>query len=318
LSDDGNACGSSRENRGQEVSMDVQQELLERFTKSIDLPAFAWQQGFRLSADQQPGSLRMEHPRTGEAMLVEHDLDRGWRYRMVDDPQQRGSVVDFLARREGVTRTECLGRLAGCADTISGRSSQEADRYRAVLRERPEALEHARRVHEAEKLQERAAGRMLERLGVPRGALDELRFGAVRREADALALTTEPECLWASRYRKSDRAIVLVERPIDAVAYERAIGKQGVCYVATGGRLNDEKQTRLRHLLADVPAGVTVVLAFGRDQAGRALADEVQRLAPKVTMERQTPQLGARWADQMQLEQRHSLSLRRAEMGRTL
>jgi hypothetical protein len=61
-----------------------------------------------------------------------------------------------------------------------------------------------------------------------------------------------------------------------------------------------------------------VVLAFGRDQSGRALADEVQRLAPQVRMERQAPQLGARWADQMQLEQRHAVSLRRENTGPAL
>jgi hypothetical protein len=293
--------------------MDVQEDLLQRFAKTIDLPAFAWQQGFRL-ANAEPGSLAMQHPTTGERLLVERDVERGWTYRTEDDPTQRGSIVDFLARREGATRAACLERLAACADE-RGTRSQEAARYRAVLRERPEDLQRACREHEAAKAAEHAAARMLERLGVPHGSIDQSRFGPAKREADVIALTGEPEGLWASRYRPGDRAVVLVERPIDAIAYERANGRQEVCYVATGSRPDDERRKRLGHILAEVPDGVGVVAAFGRDQAGRRLAEEIQGLAPMVRMERQPPQFGARWADQMQLESRHAMSLQRVHRG---
>jgi hypothetical protein len=315
---DGNGRAPHRENRGEEMSMDVPRELLDRFARTIDLPAFAWQQGFRLSADQDPRALLMEHPRTGEALLLERDVDRGWRYRVPDDPEQRGSTIDFLARREGATPAECLERLAACAEGSGNPRSQEAARYRAVLREKPEALERARNSHEALMREELAATRMLERLGVPRAALDEQRFGAVKREADVAALMREPETLWASRHWRLDKAVVLVERPIDAIAHDRAIGRHAACYIATGAGLDDERRNRLARVLAEVPAGIGVVLAFGRDQSGRALADEVQRLAPQVRMERHAPQLGARWADQMQLEQRHAMSLRRENTGPAL
>ena len=54
-----------------------------------------------------------------------------------------------------------------------------------------------------------------------------------------------------------------------------------------------------------------MVLAFGRDEAGRRLAQDIQALAPMVRMTRHAPELGARWADQMQLERRHVASLQR-------
>src|SRR5207302_3830332 len=136
-----------------------------------------------------------------------------------------------------------------------------------------------------------------DRLGVQRGTLDEWRFGAVKRDADVTRLVVEPSELWASKYRPADKAVVLVERPIDAIAYERAHGRQAVCYLATGTKPEDEQRRKLAHILAEVPGGPSVVLAFGRDDAGRRMAAEVQALAPLVRMERHAPQLGARWAD---------------------
>jgi hypothetical protein len=280
----------------------------------LDLPALVWQQGFRVSEERQPGELRMRHPMTGDSLILEKDPQRGWTYASTDRPAERGSVVDYLMRREGASRAECLERLVACADE-RGLRSQEAARYRAVLRERPEALEVARRDHEQARAAEQAAKRILERYGVPGGAIDEARFGRSRREEDAAALTQEPQALWASRYRPSDRAVVLVERPIDAIAYERVLGKRDVCFIATGSNPDAEQRKRLAHILAEVPDRVGVVLAFGTDRAGRKIAEEIQASAPMMRMERQAPQFGARWADQMQLETRHALSLQRVNRG---
>jgi hypothetical protein len=291
--------------------MDVQEELLQRFARMIELPAFMGQQGFELTKHQEPGRLCMGRPSTGETFLLEKDVERGgWTYASATNPADRGSVVDFVTRRDGVSRKACLDRLLACSDE-RGRGWDEATRYRAFLRAVPEDLARATRDHEQVKRTELAASTTLERLGVARGTLDEWRFGGVKRDADVTALVTEPKALWASKYRPGDKAVVLVERPIDAIAYERAHGRQAVCYLATGSRPDDEQRRKLAHVLAEVPDGARVVLAYGRDDAGRKLAAEVQSLVPLVRTERHAPGLGARWADQMQLERRHALSLRR-------
>ncbi len=292
--------------------MDVQDELLQRFARAIDLPAYLGQQGFRLASGQAPGQLCMARAETGEVVRLDKDVERGgWNYASVTDPKDQGSVADFVMRRESGGRAACVERLAACADE-RGQRSGEATRYRAFLRAMPDDLRRAVQQHEHIKLTEHAASKALERFGVPRGSLDESRFGAARCEADVVGLASEPKALWASRYRATDKAVVLIERPIDAIAYERAHGRQQVCYLATGGKLDAERRQKLAHLLAETPGGVGVVLAYGRDAAGRQMAAEVQALAPMVRMERRAPELGARWADQMQLERRHALSLRRA------
>jgi hypothetical protein len=248
---------------------------------------------------------------TGERLLLDKDVERGgWSYVSASNQTHRGSVVDFVTRHDGVSRKACLERLIACCDE-RGRGSAEATRYRAVLRAMPEDLARATREHEEAKRNELAANMTLDRMGVARGTLDEWRFGSARRVADVSTLINEPKALWASKYRAGDKAIVLVERPIDAIAYERSHGRQSVCYFATGSRPDEEQRRRLAHVLAEVPGGTRVVLAYGRDDEGRKLAAEVQALAPLARMERHAPDFGARWSDQMQLERRHALSIRK-------
>jgi hypothetical protein len=296
--------------------VDVQEELLQRFGRMIDLPAFLGQQGFELSARQEPGCLCMTRPSSGDTLRLEKDVERGgWSYASATDPSDRGNVVDFVARHDSITRKACLDRLVACCDERAY-ASPEATQYRAFARDMPPDLARAVRDHERTRLEELAGSKALDRLGVAHGTLDEWRFGAVRREADVSTLMGEPKTLWGSRYRAGDKAVVVVERPIDAIAYERAHGRQAACYLATGSNPPEEERKRLAHLLAEAPEGTRVVLAFGRDDAGRRLAKEVQTLAPMTRMERHAPELGVRWADQMQMERRHALSLQRVGAAR--
>jgi len=124
-----------------------------------------------------------------------------------------------------------------------------------------------------------------------------------------------PGFLSPSRYKATDRKLVLVERPIDAVAFEARHGRQEACYIATGSALDPERKRRLAHVLAEA-RGVEVVLAYGRDRRGEELAAEVQALAPLSRFERRGPDIAVRWADQMQLEARHARSLGRIGSGR--
>lgn len=295
--------------------MDIQEELLQRFARMVDLPAYLGSRGFALSEQHVAGRISMISRSTGETLRLEKDVERGeWSYFSKQDPSDRGTVADFIARREGLARNACVDRLAACCDW-RGRGSAEATRYRAFLRAVPQDLARAMREHEHARLKALGATRALERFGVQRGTLDEWRFGGVKRDADVTRIVSEPAELWASKYRPGDRAVVIVERPLDAVAYERAHGRQQVCYLATGTKPDDEQRRRLAHVLAEVPGGTSVVLAFGRDDAGHRMVAEVQALAPLVRMERHAPALGPRWADQMQLERRHALSMRRVVVG---
>jgi hypothetical protein len=293
--------------------MDTRELLLERFEKTIDLPAYLSSRGYTPAT--QPSSadhVAMTGP-GGESLQLRRDIDRGvWTYSDLKNPGDRGSVMQFLERREGLDSRAAFELLIACADQRR-RDVPVAVRYREHVHNKPAELRRAETAHVVEAEHQRSANRVLERLGVAPGEFDSWRFGVVRSESDAIRLVAEPRTgnVWTSPYRPTDRKLVLVERPIDAVGYERRLGAQEACYVATGGALDAERRRRLGHVLAEIPAGTAVVLAFGRDRQGEDLAAQVRGLSPMLRSERQGPEHGARWADQMQMEGQLARSLRR-------
>lgn len=150
---------------------------------------------------------------------------------------------------------------------------------------------------------ERAALRDLQRLGVESTTFDEGRFG---RPSMRLG---EPATLEHSRYRIGDRAIVFVERAIDAVAFEQKHQPRDACYVYTGDSPKADVKQKVAHMLAGAPPELKVVLAFARDRRGTDLAEQVLEIAGHRQVERRAPEYGTRWADEMQIKERHRASL---------
>jgi hypothetical protein len=278
--------------------------LLEQLAKRIDLPAWVIAQGFHLSPVQRDPQKLAFADRHGEVLFLTKDLEAGrWTYVTDGEPFQRGTLIDLMVRRDGLSPDECVNRMGACLDP-SKRTGEPAA-YREALADRDNTLRNAVGRHVAIMTTEKAAERDLEHLGVVRGTYDSWRFGP------ASAVLKDPERLAHSRYRPGDRAMVFVERPIDAVAYERAHGKQHATYVYTGDLPTSEEKRKIGHIIASAPADLMVVAAVSRGARGSALAEEIAELAGKRPVERRTPEFGSRWADQMQIEQRHRVSLER-------
>lgn len=289
--------------------MEPKNPVLERFERAVDLPMYLGYRGFRLAPDQDPSRIAMVDPRSGDVFDVKKDLESGaWSYSNRRDPQDRGTLTDFLVTRDGLTPSACLERMVSLANPLV--RDPDGHRFRQYEQRGAHELRSTIAGHLVAVEAEHRALQRLDRLGVARGTFDEWRFGKVRSEEDLAKILTDPKDLWASKYRPSDQKLVLVERPIDAMAYEKSRGKQACCYLAVGGELTKEQRLKIAHLLCEVPCK-SVVLAFGRDELGRKLAQEVQALAPSLRMDRESPAFGPRWSDHMQMEQKHARSMRK-------
>jgi hypothetical protein len=288
-----------------------QDELLARFSKNIDLPAYLGQRGYEVVPEtKNPAYLAMADKGSGQILLVAKQPEAGgWAYKSAVDPRDRGSIVDYLERHERLNRSAALERLIACLDPRR-RDVAEAVGYRAYLQNKPELLRAAEARHDVA-LQERSeALKALARVGLQPATTPEWRVGSFHGSAAAAErLLGEPADLWASRYRPSDKKLIIAERPIDALSCAQSRREDDACYLAVGSELTPTRKTQLAHLLAELPAGVTVVLAFGRDQRGRELAAQLQGIAPDIKMSRAQPEFGARWNDQVQIESRHARSL---------
>jgi Toprim-like len=292
-----------------------QDDLLVRFSKEVDLPAYLGQRGYEVVADARNAAyIAMAHRTSGQILLVAREAEgRAWTYKSAIDPRDRGSVADYLERHERLSKPAALERVVACLDPRR-RDVPEAERYRAYLHDKPRALVEAESRHALAVRERSEALKALARVGIRTSAMPEWRVGGL--EGGAVdKIFSEPAEIWASRYKPTDKKLIIAERPIDAISYGQARGERDACYLAIGGGLTPTRRTQIAHLLADLPAGISVVIACGRDRAGRQLATEVQSLAPQIKMERAQPEFGARWNDQVQLEDRHARSLRRAGVG---
>lgn len=296
-----------REERVGDDRLDAQRhqvriELAERLEKQINLPAWLSAQGFHLSHIQPDPTKLAFQDRHGETIRLTNDLAaQRWTFETTREPIVRGTVVDLMIRRDGLDFAACVERMAACLDPAN--RNREPTAYREATADA--VIGRAVERHVATMQAERGAERSLEPLGVQRGTFDTWRFGP------ASAVLEDPKGLGHSRFRPSDRAIVVVERPIDAVAYECAHGKQQCAYIYVGDNPSDETKRKLAHVLADAPGEIAVVAAVGRDRRGAALAGEIAELAGRRQVERRAPEVGCRWFDQMQIEQRHRDSLAR-------
>jgi hypothetical protein len=285
--------------------------ILERFERAVDLPLYLGYRGFRLAPqDGDQSRLRMEDPKSGDTLFVTKNLDTGaWSYTNARDPKDRGTLTDYLMTREGLATNACLERIVALANPLVRDAQGHA--YRQYVHSGAPELQRAVAGHLTVVEAATSALRRLDKLGVDTASLDQWRFGHVKNENDIATLVRDPSDLWASKYRSTDKKIVLTEQPIDAIAYEKSRGRQECCYMATGGSPSEAQKRRLAHVLSAVPPGTTVVLAFGRSPESQKLAAEIQALVPMVKMERETPAFTDRWSNQMQLEQRHARSMQR-------
>src|SRR6266849_4163293 len=89
---------------------------------------------------------------------------------------------------------------------------------------------------------EQLARQLLRRFGIRVDGVDTWRFGRAQSANDISRVLAEPTELWMSRFRPTDRRLVFVERPIDALSYEQANGGRDACYMAVGALLPRQRR----------------------------------------------------------------------------
>jgi hypothetical protein len=294
------------------VTERVREQMIAGVEKHFDLPAFLASRGFIVpNGARDPRFVEMVQRSSGETLLLMKDLASGaWSYQNAHHPEDHGRASHYLEAHDRLTRDKSLDKLIALSTDRS--FGEEALAYRRARSEKAPALREQELRHTISLYQERSTKRLLDASGVDAEQLEGGRFGRCRTPSDLDRLVGEPRRIEMSAFKRTDEKVVLIERPLDAIGYERVRGGDRACYLYTGSTLTPEKLRDLAQVIADIPAGSKIVLAFGRDEQGRELADRVQALGPNVKMNREPPELGARWADQMQIEQKHLRSLRRS------
>ena len=110
--------------------------------------------------------------------------------------------------------------------------------------------------------------------------------------------------IWTSRVKTTDRSLVVVSDPIDALAQYQANPDLQTRYVATGPTLSQRQTRLLRDAIRIIPPDGQILLGFPRDQVGEDLAATVSAMAPRRTMSRHLPPRLSSWTTFVQGQER--------------
>jgi hypothetical protein len=124
--------------------------------------------------------------------------------------------------------------------------------------------------------------------------------------------------LWLSKTGASDRRLVICESAIDALSFAVLFSDGHARYGSIGGKLNPAQPELIRAQIALMPASSQVVAAMDGDEAGRQLADAIERAfcaadRPDLTFHRQEPVEYKDWNDQLRAKPRGPLPCTRRE-----
>ena len=269
--------------------------------KQIDLAGLALGMGYERDRKKSSRSVTVLR-RGSDKILVKIDDDGHSIYCSARDASDRGSVVDFIMRRERLGYVETIQRLrtkttypshTGLSNSPTKplKATSEPDRRKASA-----VWQAARRIVNIQFL---VAGR-----GLNAATMDDPKFkdtfrlarnGDVlfphhdrqglcgyERRADGLKAmgTNTARGLWFSNNLKIATVIVICESPIDCMSHCQLYGWDAG-YVAIGGTLSTRQRDLLTGLFIKAASrGATVIVGTDNDPAGDAYLEQLQLLSP--------------------------------------
>jgi len=308
---------------------------LERLKVAINLTEYAASRGYQLDRrESSRSSVVMRHPVTDDKIVVSRAESGGhWIYFSVRDARDKGSILDFVQRRDLCSlrdaRQELSAWLGGERPGVSPASYRRSVAPRGIDRDGARAVfARAKRVFNDAYLNSRGIRssttshpRFVETFRADRHGRvlfphrDDLGFAGFESKGHGWTSFAPGgvKALWSSNALPTDRRLVLVESAIDALSHFQLCPDACTRYASTAGAISPHQRQVIAAALGRVPPGTTIVLGFDRDPGGDDLARQVRELAPGPC-ERITSPIGKDWNDCLKERER---SFIQAVSGRT-
>jgi hypothetical protein len=275
-------------------------EELEAFKTRIDLREVMAARGHVLDERSSSRSYSvMRHPR-GDKLIVTRKANRHWIYANVHDARDRGTVIDFVGYRDGLSLGEIRRALRPWLS--GGLPLTPASRVFAELAISPpdssrvfEAWEQAEpigAVHNYLLRERRTPSEVLSdpifagviRTDVRRNALfahfnrDGLCGFEIKNRGFTGFSPGGTKGLFYSRPRPDDGELVVCETAIDLLSYAALFGVQRKRFLSVAGQISPAQEQLLVSAAQKMPSGGTTVLALDNDPGGRQLAAKIAQL----------------------------------------
>lgn len=266
---------------------------LESFKTSIDLRAYAANQGYVLDRKESWRGSAVMRDAGGDKVVIKRDADGHYVYFSVRDETDHGTIIDFVRHRLrlnlGAIRKELRPWLGRQAKTLP---------YPTLL---PTTTDRMRVETDCARMQESSGDPYLENeRAIPAALLQSARFaGRVRIDARGNAVFPHfdrkglcgfeiknrgftgfapggSKGLWLSREKPDDQRLVFCESAIDALSYAVLFPDDRTRYASIGGQLSTAQHDLLRAAAAGMPLNGKIIAATDSDEAGGKLADIIR------------------------------------------
>jgi Toprim domain-containing protein/uncharacterized protein DUF3991 len=305
-------------------------EELDLFKQS-DMREYAASVGYvvdRRESSRNSTVMRRDH----DKIIISRKPDGHYTYWSPRDDGDRGTIVDFVQRRKGLplggVRKELrawfrapvparpalpqLARMAKDVGTVRRRFAAMA-----VVPRHP-YLEEERGIRPELLLDPRFAGRIrIDRHGAAAFAHYDVHgklcgYELKNRGGFTGFAPGGVKGLFLSKASPDDRCLVLTESAIDALSYAALFPATCARYGSIGGKPTTAQHAMIAAVISRMPAGSEIIAAMDADEAGRKLAEGIERVFQEcgradLSFRRVEPTDGKDWNDMLRAaRQKHS------------
>lgn len=275
---------------------------LEQFKTQINLVEYAQNQGYEIDKNKSSQNCIVVKNNLGDKLLIGIDQrDNHYFYYSVRDQTDSGSIIDFIQNRQNLNLGQVRKELRPWLNQPPTYTNN-----RAIPKPKPTSKDRQQIIIQFENLEEISHHPYLKRRGISPDITNNPRFqNTIYRDSRNNVIfphfDREGVCgysirnqefkgfssggskgLWFSKAFANDKKLVICESPLDCLSYHQLHPDSNTRYFATGGTLSEKQKDLLTTGIERIHAkGGEIILATDRDKAGKELALQLTKIAPK-------------------------------------
>lgn len=308
---------------------------LESFKTSIDLRAYAADQGYTLDRRESWASSAVMRHDNGDKVIIKRDADGHYVYFSVRDDRDHGTIIDFVQKRLSLS----LGEIRKNLRPWAGREKvilpypplQPTPKDRLKVEKAYGRMQDAV-AHPYLEVERAIPAALLQNDRFARRIRIDARQNAVFPHFDARGLCGYElknrdftgfspggnKGLWLSREESGDDCLVICESAIDALSYAVLFPEERSRYGSFAGQISPAQREWIRATAARMPLKSKIVAATDADREGAKLAQAIREAVDLTGRDDLTPVVHQPveykdWNDQLRERPKRRLYLRNQE-----
>lgn len=295
-----------------------------RFKREINLGEYLINDGFSVDKNKSSKNcLVLKNDATKFLVGIDKDTSHYF-YSNVNNPQDKGSIIDYLQNHKNLSFPEIRQELRGYV----------SDSFYSITTNTPAVIQPS--THDTQKISSKIASfdtvnesEYLAERGISKETLNSHRFSGTiladeksnlifpHRDKDGYSgyeIRTEngkffssggSKGLWFSKFYQEDKTLVICESQIDALSHYQLFQDSHTRYITTGGSLSNKQKELLEIACEKSSQRVNqIVLANDNDSGGRKIDQQIKESMPNIEFQIQKPTQHKDWNKMLMSQQK--------------